>query len=102
MTEKPSLVPITQVPALIEAWYGWRPHSMTVYRWTQGVHGGHHKLKTIKRGSRRLTSRGELRRFMREWSGDERELATGRAHKDQSQRENEAAIIELRKMGYKV
>ncbi len=98
----PNLIPITTIPALIESWYGWRPHAMTVFRWTQGVRGGQFKLKTIKRGSRRLTSRSELRRFMRAWSGDERELAVGRVKKDRSQRANEEATKELRQLGYKI
>jgi hypothetical protein len=95
----PNLIPLTTVPALIESWYGWRPHSMTVFRWTQGVRGGQHKLKTIKRGSRRLTSRSELRRFMRAWSGDERDLATPRQSKSVDERELERATARLKKMG---
>lgn len=72
---------------------------MTVYRWTQGVHGGLHKLKTIKRGSRRLTSRGELRRFMKAWSGDEGTLATPRRSADADKRAHERAVEGLKKWG---
>jgi hypothetical protein len=97
----PKLIPLTAVPALIESWYGWRPHSMTVFRWTQGVHRGQHQLKTIKRGSRRLTSRSELRRFMRAWSGDE-QAVLGRTRQDRSQRDHEAATAELRELGFKL
>lgn len=96
-----ALVPICKVPALIESWYGWRPHEMTVYRWMQGVHGGTHKLKTIKRGSRRLTSRGELRRFMREWSG-EPAVAMKEPARERRTNEHDRAVAELRKMGIKV
>lgn len=95
----PTLVPICKVPALVESWYGWRPHAMTVYRWTLGVRNGEHKLKTIKRGSRRLTSRGELRRFMKAWSGDEQDLAIPRLSKTADERELERATANLKKMG---
>lgn len=99
-----SLVPVCKVPALIEAWYGWRPHEMTVYRWTKGVHDGKHQLRTIKRGSRRLTSHGELRRFMREWSGEPaiepKKLAARERRSNQS--EHERAMDSLRKMGLKL
>lgn len=88
-----SLVPVTRVPALIEAWYGWRPHEMTVYRWT---HGTVRRLRTIKRGSRRLTSRGEIRRFMREWSGTEEVKQPVRKP---NRKEHDRAVEELRKMG---
>lgn len=106
MTVKPSLIPICKVPALIEAWYGWRPHEMTVYRWMQGVHGGSHKLKTIKRGSRRLTSRGELRRFMKDWNPPEqggiikRHVSSDR-EKKVGTKEHQRAVEALKKMGMK-
>jgi hypothetical protein len=109
--QKCQLIPVRQIPALIESWYGWRPHFTSVWRWTQGVRGGQVRLKTIKRFGRRFTSRVALRTFMREWEqlGDQQRVASRQAaaalktgYDRHLQRDHERAIAELRKMGLKV